>query len=177
MQILQQVMKRSRVNTMFLIAQFWVILCRKALSKQSLKKVPWKINTTMSLKHTASFEQLIKRFSSTCNITSKWPRAAWRKSSPLPKLDNHTTPVMYVCLCSSIDNAIDHEYHVLEEANAQQNRSIFDTATSVQSPMQLFDNPSFLNDEKKSTEEQLEEANFNRLNLLPNGELLNFLCA
>ena len=87
----------------------------------------------------------------------------------------------------------DHEYHVLEEANAQHNRSISDplmasdTTTparegtsreqipseSKQSPV-VFDDPlysSFTND-KNSTEEESEEANVNKPNPSTEGELL-----
>ena len=87
----------------------------------------------------------------------------------------------------------DHEYHVLEEANVQHNRSISDplmasdTTTparegtsreqipseSKQSPV-VFDDPlysSFPND-KNGTEEQSEEANVNKPNPSTKGELL-----
>ena len=114
-----------------------------------------------------------------------------REGSPhiYQKLDHHNAPATQApisqetTLKKPMESTGDHEYHVLEEANAQHNRSTSDllmasdTATPAregtsreqilsefkQSPV-VFDDPvysSFPND-KNSTEEESEETNDNK---------------
>ena len=125
-----------------------------------------------------------------------------REGSPhlYQQLDRHNTQAaasQETTFKKVMESTGDHEYHVLEEANAQHNRSISDpfkasdTATSIkvnssseqllsaskQGPAEVFDDPlysSFPNDHMECAGEhaQSEEPNESDINRSPKGDLL-----
>ena len=175
----------------------------KAVVEESSIKDPYNIKCQVHKQSVVSYSSE----DSTHPLQSLAVNQEQREGSPhiYQKLDHNTsatqaTAPQETTLKKPMESTGDHEYHVLEEVNAQQNRStsdLFIPSSSVtsakvgsgrekllykseQSPTVVFDDSlySSLPNDTKNTDGQSEKskADVNKLNPLPEGELLVTNC-